>query len=115
MSFADDIAGVLAELGEPVIISYGNTPEIDPVTGDEIGGGVPVEIDGVGYPGKYDNAEVDGTNIRSTDVRLTLSLRERPQVGWFATVDAITYRIQNVRPVRFSGEDIITICQLRAS
>lgn len=116
MSFADDIADVLEELGEPVAISYGGTVEYDPITGAEIAGSGKVTLDGFGYPGRYESKDVDGTTVRATDVRLTLSrITQRPLVGWTATVDGKAYRIESTRPVRLSGGDVVYICQLRAS
>lgn len=107
---------LLEELGEPVVIRRPGGEERDPATGDLIGSATPLEFDGHGYPGQYEADEVDGTTIHSSDTKLLLGLiAQRPQVGWEADVDGKTLRIMEAEAVRKSGQDIIYICQLRAS
>jgi len=107
---------LLAKFGEPVTLTDGAAVEYDPITGDAVlpPAGSTVTLNG--YPSRYDKSEVDGTNIRSSDTRLILEVGAvRPLVGWLATVDGVTYRLMDVRPVRRSGSDKVLICQARAN
>lgn len=114
MSLADSAASVLERLGEPVTVKYETDEVRNPATGEITTPAVSVEIEGFGYPGGYSSMDVDGDTIRRSDVRLTLSkVSERPQVGWTALVDGVEYRIMDSRKVRFSGDDVVYICQLR--
>lgn len=116
MSQAATAAALLAKQGEAVTITAPGVPAFDPITGDPQPGGSDVTYTGFGYPGRYVSTDVDGTNIQQNDIRLTLArLTVRPERGWLATVDGVTYRIMDVRAIRKAGEDVITVCQLRAS
>lgn len=133
MSFADDIADVLEELGEAVLLrSTLSNVQYDPITGEAIAPVDPVEITTMGYLGQYTATDVAGTDILLTDAKLILpKMSLRPQKGWFASsgypemddlyeyffqsVGSYTARIMSVKSVRMSAEDVVYICQLRAS
>lgn len=107
---------LLQELGEPVVIRRLAIVERDPATGEAVGDAEPLEMSAPGYPDNYESKEVDGATIRASDIKLILGLTsQRPQVGWLAEVDSKTLWIMSVAPIRMSGQDIIYICQLRAS
>lgn len=117
MSAADTASKLLAKHGEPVTLKTVATASFDPVTGAPIGGGgVTTSYTGNGYPSKYISTDVDGTNIKQGDIRLIMELiTVRPQRGWTATVDNVTYQIMDVQAIRQSGIDQLYILQLRAS
>lgn len=105
---------LLTKLGEAVTLSYQTQGDIDPATG-EGAPGTTVEVKGFGYPGQYKSADVDGTNVLSSDVRLTMeNVNPEPCKGWKAVVDCKSYRVMNVRHIRKSGAPVITVCQLRS-
>jgi hypothetical protein len=107
---------LLAAKGEPVTITFFGSAATDPITGEAETPTANTVYTGNGYPSKYMKKDIDGANILAGDVRLILELiAERPEVGCFATVDATTYRIMDVNPIRLSGADVIYICQLRAN
>ena len=115
-SQAETAARLLASKGELVSIQFPNAPSSDPITGAPISTSAPTVIQANGYPAQYMQKDVDGTNIMAGDVRLILELiAQRPQVGCLATVDAKTYRVMDVNPIRLAGADVIYICQLRAN
>lgn len=106
---------LLKAKGEAVQVTFPSAPSFDPVTGDTIAGGVPVVLAGYGYSGQYKSGDVDGTVIKSGDVRLVLGvLSDRPVVGSSVLVDGVTYRAMSVSPIRESGRDVLYIVQLRA-
>ena len=107
---------LLTKFGEPVTLTKPGTPSFDPVTGEPVVGSGGTAYTGKGYAGRYVTTDVDGTNIQQSDIRLVLELLpERPDRGWMAAVDGKAYRVMDVRAIRKAGEDVITICQLRAS
>ena len=109
----DEAAEALREDGEPVQFSYVSGGNYDPSVGGIVGG-VPVVIDGYGYPSGYNNNEVNGTSIQAGDIRLVCEkLAERPAIDWQCLVDGQDYDVKDVRPIRKSGVDIIYIVQLR--
>jgi hypothetical protein len=113
MSLSVTASRLLKQFGEPIEFKYTTGGGFDPATGAPIAGSEVVRI-GSGYPGRYESNDIDGTVIRSGDIKLTVErISERPQVGWDVTVDGLKYRVQNVQNVRLSGEDIIYICQIR--
>ena len=105
---------LLSRYGEPVSVSSPATGGYNPITGAPSDGEDGETYTGNGYPSRYNKSEINETVIQSGDVRLILELLdERPQVGWYATVDSKTYRIMDVNPIRKSGGDVLYICQLR--
>jgi hypothetical protein len=107
---------LLAAKGEPVTITFLGGGATDPITGEADTPAANVDYTANGYPSKYMQKDIDGTNIQAGDVRLILELLSvRPEVGCQATVDAETYRVMDVQPIRLSGSDVIYICQLRAN
>ena len=108
-------AKLLARKGEPVTFSYVEGGAYDPLTGGTTGGAPADPITVNAYPAQYNKNEIDGTAIKSGDIRLICEYFEpRPAVGFSVLVDGSQYRVMNVRPVRESGSDIIYICQIRA-
>lgn len=115
-SQAQTAARLLASKGELVSIQFPNTLPTDPITGATVLATAPTVIQANGYPSQYMQKDIDGSNILAGDVRLILELiAQRPQVGCFATVDAKTYRVMDVKPIRLAGADVVYICQLRAN
>lgn len=111
-------ANLLARFGEPVTVSDGlpGVTQHDPVTSEPIASSAGDPVTANGYPSRYNKTEIDGENVRAGDVRLILEvITPRPQVGWSATVDGVTYRMMKVMPVRRSGADKVLIIQLRAN
>lgn len=115
MSKAANAIRLLKAKGEAVQVTFPASPAFDPVTGDAAAGGVPVVLDGYGYPGQYKAAEIDGTVIKSGDVRLVLGVLDtRPVAGCSVLVDGVTYRAMNITAIREAGHDVLLIVQLRA-
>jgi hypothetical protein len=107
---------LLAAKGEPVTITFIGGGATDPITGETEAPAANVDYTANGYPSKYMQKDIDGTNIQAGDVRLILELVPvRPEVGCQATIDDGTYRVMDVQPIRLSGSDVIYICQLRAN
>lgn len=114
MTLATTASRLLKKNGEAVTLSYQTLGDIDPATGQGAPGSI-VTIEAFGYPGQFKSADVDGTNVKSGDIRLTLELvTPEPQKGWLAIVACSTYRVMDVRRVRKAGAGVITICQLRS-
>lgn len=106
---------LLQRFGEAVTLTYTTDSVIDPATGDVDHEGETVIVTGNGYPADYMAKDVDGANILQGDIRLIVEkLSVRPQKGWTATVDSKSYRVMDVKTIRKTGVDVITICQLRA-
>lgn len=107
---------LLTQFGETVTVAAPATGGFNPITGAPESSTPGATYTGKAYPGRYQKSEINGTTIQSGDVRLILELiAARPQVGWYVTVDADTYRVMDVNPIRKTGEDVIYICQLRAN
>lgn len=107
---------LLSRYGETVTVDAPETGGYNPITGEPGDGEPGASYTGKGYPGRYQKSEINGTTIQSGDIRLVLELLEqRPQVGWYVTVDSVTYRIMDVSPIRRTAADVIYICQLRAN
>ena len=113
MSIAQTASKLLKQFGEAIVFTYETGGGFHPDTGAPLPSTV-ITVNGFGYPGRYESNDIDGTSIRSSDIRLTVErVSERPQVGWNVTVDSKEYRVMDVRNVRLSGSDVIYICQIR--
>lgn len=113
MTIQKTASKLLKKFGEPFVFKYETGGGFHPDTGAPLPA-TTVLLTGSGYPGRYETNEIDGTNIRSTDIRLTVEkISTRPLVGWTVTVDSQAYRVMDVRNVRLSGADVIYICQIR--
>ena len=113
MSIADTASRLLEKFGEPVQFSYLSGGAPNAVTGG-IDGGVPVVVEGNGYPSRYRKGEQSGQAVQAGDIRLICEkVSERPQVDWSCLVDGEIYRVMDSQPIRKTGADIIYICQLR--
>jgi hypothetical protein len=107
---------LLVQYGEPVTVTKPGIAAFDPITGDPILGTAGTDYPASGYPSKYKSADVDGTNIQQNDIRLVLHvIDQRPERGWVVSVDQTVYRIMDVQAIRKSANDVLYICQLRAS
>lgn len=114
MTITTSARSTLKSLGEPITFKYETGEVRDPATGAIITPAAVNTITGFGYLGSYSAMDVDGEVIRRNDGRLTSEkVSTRPQVGWTCTVDGVTYRVMSVQKVRFSGADVVYICQLR--
>lgn len=106
---------LLTQYGEAVNMVKPGAPDYDPVTGEPVAGNGGTTYTAKGYAGRYTQTDIDGLSVQQNDIRLTMELiAERPEQGWTALVDGKTYRVMDVRAIRKAGEDVITICQLRA-
>ena len=115
MSKSANAIRLLKAKGEAVQVTFPASPAFDPITGEAVTGGVPVVLNGYGYPSQYKAADVDGTVIKSGDVRLVLGVMDtRPVAGCAVLVDGVTYRAMNITAIRESGSDVLYIVQLRA-
>lgn len=117
MSLADTASRLLATQGEAVaFIFQPATPAFDPITGAAQTPSAADTSSGYGYASAYKRNEVDGTTIKSGDIKLIVELTSpKPVVGCTATVDGRDYRVQSVQIIRKAAADVIYICQLRAS
>jgi len=114
MSIADTATMLLAKFGEAVALTYETDEVRNPATGEITTPATENEVQGVGYPSRFTNAEVDGTVVRRSDTRLILNkVSEEPLQGWRAQVQGKTFRVMDVQPITRSGLDVIYICQLR--
>jgi hypothetical protein len=114
MTIADTATKLITEFGEAVSLTYETDEVRDPATGAIITPATVNVVPGVGYPSRYQNAEVDGTVVRRSDTRLILNkVDEEPAQGWRAQVQGKTFRVMDVQPITKSGADVIYICQLR--
>jgi hypothetical protein len=113
MSIEKTASRLLKAYGEGIEFEYKTGGGFNPSTGVPLPA-VLVKIKGHGYPGRYESNEIDGTVIKSGDIKLTVEkISQRPQVGWDVIVDGQKYRVQNVQHIRFSGRDVIYVCQIR--
>jgi len=114
MSIVDTATTLLAKFGEAVALTYETDEVRNPATGQITTPATENEVPGVGYPSRYQNAEVDGTVVKRSDTRLILNkVSEEPLQGWRAEVQGKTFRVMDVQPITKSGADVIYICQLR--
>jgi len=114
MSIADTATTLLAKFGVAVALTYETDEVRNPATGQITTPATENEVPGVGYPSRYQNAEVDGTVVKRSDTRLILNkVSEEPLQGWRAAVQGKTFRVMDVQPITKSGADVIYICQLR--
>ena len=114
MSIADTATTLLAKFGEAVALTYETDEVRNPATGQITTPATENEVPGVGYPSRYQNAEVDGTVVKRSDTRLVLNkVSRRPEQGWRAAVQGKTFRVMDVQPITKSGAAVVYICQLR--
>ena len=114
MSIADTATSLLTKFGEAVALTYETDEVRNPATGQITTPATENEVPGVGYPSRYQNAEVDGTVVKRSDTRLVLNkVSRRPEQGWRAEVQGKTFRVMDVQPITKSGADVVYICQLR--
>jgi len=73
MSIADTGTKLLAEFGEAVTLNYETGEVRNPATGEVTTPASENVVPGFGYPGNFQNAEVDGTVIKRSDTRLILN------------------------------------------
>lgn len=113
---AQTAANLLAKYGEPVIVTFTDWAQYNPITGASSGSSTTSTVTAVGYPSKYHTKDMDGVVIQAGDIRLILELiTPTPVIGCLVSVNGTTYRIMDVQNIRLSGENIIFICQVRAN
>ena len=113
---AQTAARLLAKYGEPVIVTFTDWAEYDPITGADVGSSTISTINAVGYPSQYHTKDIDGVVIQAGDIRLILELiNPEPVIGCLVEINNTVYRIMDIQSIRLSGQDIIFICQVRAN
>ena len=100
------------EKGSPIVIkgtggaSY--NPETDEYEGDEI------EIAGYACQFNFDQKDIDGANIKSTDVKFMAVLNGKPQTDYTVIFEGNSYKIVNPKTLNIDGKtDIYWILQAR--
>lgn len=69
---------------------------------------------GFGVLTTFKTTEIDGENIKSSDIKLILQSTDiAPKIGNVVTADSIDYRVVNVNPKNPAGTTIVYECQLR--
>jgi len=105
---------LLRENGQAITLNYESSEVIDPATGVVTTVATNNSISGYGLASNYDQSEIDGNSIRSSDIKLLLSnTSSAPQPGWTATVDSKVHRVMDVRQIKPAGTNVMYILQLR--
>ena len=118
MSFATNMIAVgrrlIQKYGESMTMQRVAEGAYDPTDGS-VAAGTTTNYTAYGAPVDYNQEEVDGSSIRTTDVKLWLELptTEVPLIGDTATFNSTTYRVWNVENLRVQGTDVVYILQLR--
>lgn len=117
MSFYSNLAAtasrLLASKGQSVTFSREVSGTLDPVTGI-ISGATTTTFSGNGAAFDYNNSEIDGTVIKSGDIRLLVeALSTEPEQGDKCTVNSIDYRVMDVSPTNPAGTVVMYEVQLR--
>ncbi len=100
------------EKGSPIIITGTGESEYNPET-DEYDG-TEIEITGVALQFNFDQKDIDGTNIKFSDVRFMAVLNGKPQTNYSVTFGNQTYTIINAKPLNLDGvTDIYWTIQAR--
>lgn len=107
-------AKLLLKFGQSITLTFETGGTIDPATGVVTTAKTVTTVTGNGAPIKFKNREVDGTVVKSSDVKLILeSVSPPPTQDWRATIKGVEYRVMEVDPVSPGGIDVIYILQLR--
>jgi len=118
---ANPLYARLQQTANRLITSYGQAGRVTEITPpDPVLGGDPVTVehDAKMFPDKYDAREVDGTVVKTGDVKLYISsvgLSVIPAVGMYAVMaDGKSYRIENADPNRYDGvTNVVFVVQAR--
>ncbi|MBD9519288.1 hypothetical protein IB262_05190 [Ensifer sp. ENS02] len=112
----------LQQIANKLITNYGQTGKITEIAAppNPVEGGDPVTVEHTAkmFPDKYEAREIDGTVIKTGDVKLYISsvgLSVVPSVGMYAEMaDGNSYRIENADPNRYDGvTNVVFIVQGR--
>lgn len=68
---------------------------------------------GIGHLSTYRLDEIDGQTIQVNDIQAIVYSTTEPQIEDEATIDSVTYRVQNVEKLQAQGEAIVYRLQLR--
>lgn len=117
MSFYTALASTAARLlndkGQTVTFSRQTGGTFDPILGQTSGAST-TTFTGKAAAFGYNNAEIDGTVIRSGDVRLVVETTTTvPATDDLCTVNSVQYRVMNVEPIAPAGTTVINKVQLR--
>lgn len=76
--------------------------------------GTTTNFSGYGAPLNYTKQEIDGDNVKDTDILLIVNqVSSVPVPGDVVTINSIDYRVMNVDRTRANGVDVIFTLQLR--
>ena len=107
-------AKLLLKFGQSITLTFETGGTIDPATGIVTTPKTITSVTGNGAVSKFSRMEIDGTVVKSSDVKLILeSVSTPPTPDWRATIQSVEYRVMNVSPISPSGIDVIYILQLR--
>lgn len=118
MSFATNMIATARRLiqtyGESITLQRVAEGAYVPTTG-AVGAATTTNYTAYGAPVDYNQAEVDGATIRTTDIKLWLELPTTvtPLVGDTATFNSVTHRVITVEKLRAQGSEIVYVLQLR--
>lgn len=118
MSFSSILITVARSLiqtkGEPITLQRVAEGSYNVADGT-VASGTTTNYSAYGAPMMYQSREVDGTNIKASDVKLYLEKPTSvvPAVGDTVTFNSTTQRVINVEKLRAEGVDIMYILQCR--
>ena len=118
MSFSTNMIAVgrrlIKKYGELITLQRVAEGAYVPTTG-AVGAGTTTNYTAYGAPVDYNQSEVDGTTIRTSDTRLWLEVPTTvtPLVGDTATFNSVTQRVISVEKLRAQGNDVVYALQLR--
>ena len=100
------------EKGSPIVITGTGKKKYNPKTGKY--DGTETEITGYACQFRYSQKDIDGTNIKATDVKFMAVLNGKPQTDNVVTFEGQSYTIINPSPLNIDGKtDIYWIIQAR--
>lgn len=110
--YANKAFAKLKEKGSPITIKRSGKKVYDPATNTYTDTGT--ELSGYACQFGFDQRDIDGTNIRFSDVRFMASLNGRPQSNDSITFEGKTYTVVIARPFNVNGKtDIYFMIQAR--
>lgn len=118
MSFSSNMINtartLLSSKGESISFTRVTEGAYNPAT-SAVASGTTTNYTADGLPTQFSKNEIDGDLIQSSDIRLILEKpsTETPAIGDTCVINSITYRVQDVTPIRAEGTDIFYIAQLR--
>lgn len=104
---------LIVTYGEAITLTRVVEGAYDPATGST-GAPTTTPYSGYGAPTNYNKLEVDGQQVKTSDIRLLVhALSVVPIPGDIVTLNSADYRVMDVDQTRAQGEDIIYTLQLR--